>query len=144
MFCVVGSDFQGAPENLTFTAPRVCIKIEILDDDIHELNENILLDMEPSQGPSSEVGEVNIVTSTAAEVVIVEDDSKYPGVFVGYWISSICLTGILVEIDGSDSVLPETSNSTEVCIVVRSDKECPIGFSFDVELHITDNIASGK
>lgn len=89
MFCVVGSDFQGAPENLTFTAPRVCIKIEILDDDIHELNENILLDMEPSEGPSSEVGEVNIVTSTAAEVVIIEDDSKSPGVFVGYWISSM-------------------------------------------------------
>lgn len=60
---------------------------------------------------------------------------------IGY---PLCLTGILVEIDGSDSVLPETSGSTEVCIVIRSDKECPIGFSFDVELHITDNIASGK
>ena len=77
-FCIVYEDFQGGPETLTFAEPTVCIDIEIVDDSFHELNEHILLDMEPTQNLTSGAGEVNIVTSTAAEVVIIDDEGEFP------------------------------------------------------------------
>ena len=52
----------------------MCIDITIFDDRVHETDERISLEMVPPRRPSSEIGEVNIVTSTGAEVVIVEDD----------------------------------------------------------------------
>ena len=73
---LVGEDFSGIPESLTFAERSVCIDIEILDDEIHELDEHISLEMVTAHLPSTEVGEVNVIISTAAEITIVEDDGE--------------------------------------------------------------------
>ena len=74
IFSTVGEDFIGVPEALIFAEPSVCIGIGILDDDIHEMDEYISLEMVTAQLPSNKIGEVNVIISTGAKVVIVEDD----------------------------------------------------------------------
>ena len=61
-------------ETLAFTQSTACIGIEIVDDSTYEPEEHILLDMAPAQDLTHVTGEVNIVTSTAAEVVITDED----------------------------------------------------------------------
>ena len=51
----------------------------------------------------------------------------------------------MVGFDILDSVLPESVGQTEVCVRVLSGRECPIGFSLDIVLHVTDdNATSGS
>ena len=65
---------MAGPGTLAFTQSTACIGIEIVDDSTYEPEEHILLDMAPAQDLTHMTGEVNTVTSTAAKVVITDED----------------------------------------------------------------------